>query len=198
MELEEMKSLWNDMSQKVDQQKVLTDKLIIDMTQERYENKLRHISIPESIATLICFVVVLYLVSNFGLLDVWYLQLLGAITIISCLILPILSLKSIQKMKAINISKNTYRESLTKYAKGETKFMLLQKISFYVSFLVLISSVIVFSKIIKDIDIFTITEKLNWLVPSGIGVLYIFTQWVLKKYKKATISANNILKELEL
>ena len=198
MELEEMKSLWNDMSQKVDQQKVLTDKLIIDMTQERYENKLRHISIPESIAALICFVVVLYLVSNFGLLDVWYLQLLGAITIISCLILPILSLKSIQKMKAINISKNTYRESLTKYAKGETKFMLLQKISFYVSFLVLISSVIVFSKIIKDIDIFTITEKLNWLVPSGIGVLYIFTQWVLKKYKKATISANNILKELEL
>ena len=193
-----MKSLWNDMSQKVDQQKVLTDKLIIDMTQERYENKLRHISIPESIAALICFVVVLYLVSNFGLLDVWYLQLLGAITIISCLILPILSLKSIQKMKAINISKNTYRESLTKYAKGETKFMLLQKISFYVSFLVLISSVIVFSKIIKDIDIFTITEKLNWLVPSGIGVLYIFTQWVLKKYKKATISANNILKELEL
>ena len=198
MELEEMTSLWNDMSQKVDQQKVLTDKLIIDMTQERYENKLRHISIPESIAALICFVVVLYLVSNFGLLDVWYLQLLGAITIISCLILPILSLKSIQKMKAINISKNTYRESLTKYAKGETKFMLLQKISFYVSFLVLISSVIVFSKIIKDIDIFTITEKLNWLVPSGIGVLYIFTQWVLKKYKKATISANNILKELEL
>ena len=198
MELEEMKSLWNDMSQIVDQQKVLTDKLILDMTQERYENKLRHISIPESIAALICFVVVLYLVSNFGLLDVWYLQLLGAITIISCLILPILSLKSIQKMKAINISKNTYRESLTKYAKGETKFMLLQKISFYVSFLVLISSVIVFSKIIKDIDIFTITEKLNWLVPSGIGVLYIFTQWVLKKYKKATISANNILKELEL
>ena len=38
-----MKSLWNDMSQKVDQQKVLTDKLIIDMTQERYENKLRQI-----------------------------------------------------------------------------------------------------------------------------------------------------------
>lgn len=197
MELEEMKSLWNDMSQKVDQQKVLTDKLIIDMTQERYENKLRHISIPETIAALICFAVVIYLISNFGLLDVWYLQLSGAITIVSCLILPILSLKSIQKMKAINISKNTYKESLTTYAKGETKFMLLQKISFYVSFLVLISSVIAFGKIMKGIDIFTVTEKLNWLVPSGIGVLYIFTQWVLKKYKKATTSANNILKELE-
>ena len=76
--------------------------------------------------------------------------------------------------------------------------MLLQKISFYVSFLVLISSVIAFGKIMKGIDVFTVTEKLNWLVPSGIGVLFIFTNWVLKKYKKVTTSANNILKELEL
>ena len=68
MELEEMTSLWNDMSQIVDQQKVLTDKLILDMTQERYENRLRHISIPETIAALICFAVVIYLISNFALL----------------------------------------------------------------------------------------------------------------------------------
>jgi hypothetical protein len=197
MEFQEMQSLWENMNQKVDQQKILTDKLIIDMTQERYANKLRSISIPESISTLICLAVIIYLISNFGLLDVWYLQLSGAITIISCLILPILSLKSIKKMKTINISKNTYRESLTKHAKEKIKFMLIQKISFYVSFLVLILSVIVFGKIMKDIDIFTMTEKLNWLVPSGIGVLYIFTKWVLKKYKKATTSANNILKELE-
>lgn len=197
MELEEMKSLWEDMGQKVDQQKVLTDKLIIDITQERFENKLRHISIPETIAALICFAVVIYLISNFGLLDVWYLKLSGAITIVSCLILPVLSLKSIRKMKAIHISKNTYKESLLTYAKGETRFMLIQKVSFYVSFLVLISSVIVFGKIMKDIDVFTMTEKLNWLVPSGIGGLYIFTKWVLKKYKKTTTSANSILKELE-
>ena len=77
------------------------------------------------------------------------------------------------------------------------KFMRLQKISFYASFLVLILAVITFGKIMKGIDVFTMTEKLNWLVPSGIGVLFIFSQWVLKKYKKATDSANDILKELE-
>jgi hypothetical protein len=46
--------------------------------------------------------------------------------------------------------------------------MLLQKISFYVSFLVLISSVIAFGKIMKGIDVFTVSEKLNWLVPAGL------------------------------
>ena len=197
MELEEMKSLWEDMSQKVDQQKVLTDQLILDLTKERYENKMRSISVPETLSALICFAAVFYLISNFNLLDVWYLQLTGVLTIVACILLPILSLKSIKKMKAINISKSTYKESLVNYAKEKTKFMRFQKISFYTSFIVLILAVISFGKIMKGIDVFTMTEKLNWLVPSGIGVLFIFSQWVLKKYKKTTDSANNILKELE-
>lgn len=197
MELEEMKSLWENMSQKVDQQKVLTDQLILDMTKERYENRMRSISVPETISAFICFAAVIYLISHFNLLDVWYLQLTGALTIVACLLLPILSLKSIKKMKAIDISKSTYKESLENYAKEKTRFMRIQKTSFYTSFIVLMLAVISFAKIMKGIDVFTMTEKLNWLVPSGIGVLYIFSQWVLKKYKRATDSANNILKELK-
>jgi hypothetical protein len=197
MELEEMKSLWEDMSQRVDQQKVLTDQLIIDMTKERYENKMRRISVPETISAFICFAAVIYLISNFKLLDVWYLQLSGVLTIVACLLLPILSLKSIKRMKAINISKSTYKDALATYAKEKTRFLLLQKSSFYTSFIVLILAVITFGKIMKGIDVFTTTDKLNWLVPSGIGVLFIFSQWVLKKYKKATDSANKILKELK-
>ncbi|AZQ58306.1 hypothetical protein EJ994_05595 [Maribacter sp. MJ134] len=197
MELEEMKSQWVDMSHKVDQQKILTDQLIIDLTKERFNTKMRAISVPESISALMCFAAVLFIISNFNSLDVWYLKLSGVFAIIACLVLPVLSLKSIQKMKSVHISKSTFKETVEAYAKGKSKFMQIQKISFYTSFLVLVALVIVFGKIIKDIDVFTMTEKLNWLVPSGIGVLFIFSQWVLKKYKKATESANTILQELE-
>ena len=192
-----MKSQWVDMSHKVDQQKILTDQLIIDLTKERFNTKMRAISVPESISALMCFAAVLFIISNFISLDVWYLQLSGVFAIIACLVLPVLSLKSIQKMKSVHISKSTFKETVEAYAKGKSKFMQIQKISFYTSFLVLVALVIVFGKIIKDIDVFTMTEKLNWLVPSGIGVLFIFSQWVLKKYKKATESANTILQELE-
>ena len=192
-----MKSQWVDMSHKVDQQKILTDQLIIDLTKERFNTKMRAISVPESISALMCFAAVLFIISNFISLDVWYLKLSGVFAIIACLVLPVLSLKSIQKMKSVHISKSTFKETVEAYAKGKSKFMQIQKISFYTSFLVLVALVIVFGKIIKDIDVFTMTEKLNWLVPSGIGVLFIFSQWVLKKYKKATESANTILQELE-
>lgn len=192
-----MKSLWEDMSKKVDQQRILTDQLILDMTKERYESRMRSISVPETLSALICFAVVVYLISNFSLLDTWYLQLSGILTIIACILLPVLSLKSIRKMQSINISKSTYKEALAVYAKEKARFMLLQKTSFYTSFIVLILAVISFGKIMKGIDVFTMTEKLNWLVPSAIGVLFIFTQWVLKKYKRSADSAHDLLKELD-
>ncbi|WP_339904058.1 hypothetical protein [uncultured Cyclobacterium sp.] len=197
MEIDKMKSLWEDMSKKVERQEILTDQLIFDMTKERYENRIRSISVPETISALICFAVIIFLISNFNLLDVWYLQLSGILTIVACLLLPILSLKSIQRMKNVPISKGTYKEALAIYAKARVKFIRLQKVSFYTSFIVLILCVISFGKIIKGIDVFTMTEKLNWLVPSGIGVLFIFSQWVLKKYKGSMDSANDLLKELE-
>ena len=42
MELEEMKVLWQEMSQQVEKQKSLTDKLIIEMTQQKYAQKFEY------------------------------------------------------------------------------------------------------------------------------------------------------------
>jgi len=192
-----MKALWKEMSQKVDQQKILTDKLIIDMTQQRYTNKLRAISIPETIGALICFTAAVFIMINFNELDTWYLQLAGTITIISCLILPILSLKSIQKMKGINIAKNTYKQSLIDYAKGKTQFLFIQKLSFYLSFFLIIAVLPVSGKLLSDINIFTENKAWIWLAPAGVPIFYFFAKWVFKNYKKTIASAEDILKELE-
>ena len=55
MELEEMKTLWGEMSIEIEKQKKLTDSLIIKMTQADYRNKISKILIPESIGAIICF-----------------------------------------------------------------------------------------------------------------------------------------------
>ncbi len=39
MELEEMKTLWEEMSLKVEKQQIVTDQLIMEMTQQKYKNK---------------------------------------------------------------------------------------------------------------------------------------------------------------
>ena len=84
MELEELRNEWQEMSKEIEKQKILTDKLIIDMTEKKYKNKLKSISIPETIGTVICFAAAIYIFINFSLLDTWYMQLSGLFTALFC------------------------------------------------------------------------------------------------------------------
>ena len=133
MELEELRNEWQEMSKEIEKQKILTDKLIIDMTQKKYKNKLNSISIPETIGTVICFAAAIYIFINFSLLDSWYMQLSGIFTALFCIVLPILSLKSIFGMQKINISTSNYKQSLERFALNKKRFALIQKVSFYLN-----------------------------------------------------------------
>jgi len=81
MEFEEMKSLWEEMSGKFEQQKKLTDLVIIRMTKSDYKNKIMKIFIPELIGALTCFAAVLYILISFQKLDVWYLMACGVVSV---------------------------------------------------------------------------------------------------------------------
>ena len=197
MELEEMKGLWNEMSKRIDNQKILTDKLVIQLTKQNYVNKLKAISIPESIGTVVCFASAVYIFMNFGKLDTWYLQLFGFFVIAYSLILPALSLRAIKKMKSIDIAGNTYKQSLMEYAKSKKHFMFIQKLSYYLGFILLLVILPVFAKLMRNTDVFHESMTWVWYAPFGMLFLYFFSMWVYKGYKKATTSAENILKELD-
>lgn len=198
MELEELRSEWQEMSKEIEKQKILTDKLIIDMTQKEYKNKLKLISIPESIGTVICFAAALYIFINFSNLDNWYLQLSGVFTVLFCLVLPILSMRSVFGMQKINMSTSNYKQSLERFAKNKKQFVLIQKASFYLSFILVIVSLPVAAKLMNGKDLFLESKVWLWYIPFGFLFLYLFSKWVFKQYKKTTQSAEKLLKDLEV
>src|SRR5450432_1999534 len=126
MELEEMKTLWGEMSIEIEKQKKLTDALIIKMTQADYRNKISKILIPEAIGALVCFAGVLYILINFQKLNTWYLSVCGVISVLILLLLPILSIKAIYNIRTINISGNNYKQSLLEYSKSKIQFVFVQ------------------------------------------------------------------------
>ena len=197
MDLEEIKNQWDKMSKDIKKQKILTDKLIIDMTQEKYNNKLKLISIPETIGTVICFAGAIYIFINFGKLDTWYMQLSGLFTALFCIILPILSLRSIFGMQKLDMSNNNYKQSIEKFAKSKKQFVLIQKVSFYLSFILVLVCLPVAGKLMNNKDLFLESKVWLWYIPFGFVFLYFISRWVFKKYKSATTSAENLLKELE-
>jgi len=198
MELEEMRTQWQEMSEEIKKQKLLTDKLIIAMTQNKFNNRLKSISIPETIGTFVCFGIALYILINYSKLDAWYLQLSGIFSTLFYIVLPILSLKTIYGMKRINISKENYKQSLERFAKNKMQFIKVQKWSYYLSFVLVIVCLPVASKLINGTDIFLESAVWLWYLPFGFVFLYFFSKWVFKKYKGASNSAEELLKELEI
>ena len=193
-----MRNEWQEMSKKMEKQQLLTDKLIIDMTQEKYNNKLRSISVPETIGTVICFAVAFYIFINFYKLDTWYMQLSGIFTALFCIVLPILSLKSIFGMQKINMLTGNYKQVLERFAKSKKRFVLVQKVSFYLSFILVIVALPVAAKLLNGKDLFLESKIWLWYVPFGFIFLYFFSKWVFKHYKKTTEIAEELLKDLEI
>tara|TARA_R110002050_G_scaffold16019_2_gene49160 strand:+ start:259029 stop:259628 length:600 start_codon:yes stop_codon:yes gene_type:complete len=199
MELQEMQETWREMSLELEKQKKLTATIIIKMTQEKYKNKFRTITVFETIGTVICFIAALFILLNFTKLNTWYLVACGLITLGYLTILPILVLRSLYRIKNLNLISKNYKETLYSYTKEKKQLLLLQKLGVFGSFLVLFSSLPVFSKISSNKDFFKMDLGLSfYIILIGVLIfLYFFTRWGYKSYMEITNSAELILNELE-
>lgn len=197
MELEEMKGLWENMSEELDRQKLLTDKMVLEMTRQKYRDKLGQISLPETVGTIICFAMAAYALFNFEKLDTWYLALCGFISIAFCLVLPILSLRSIARMKKIDFGKYSYRESLIQYAKEKDRFIKVQKAGYYLGFVFSLAVLPVAGKLMRGKDLFLDAKLWIWYIPLALIFHFLFSKWVWKHYSSIAKGAQNLLKELK-
>lgn len=195
MELEEMRSLWVEMSVEMEKQKKLTNKLIIKMTRVNYKNKLSKLYIPEAIGAAVCLSGLLFLLVNFNKLNTWYLTACGIAAALILFLLPILSIRAIRNMKSVNITANSYKQALLHYSKGKLQFVFVQKLSVYCNSVLMLTMLPVMAMIINGMDIFKNSDLWYGYV-IVFPFLYYFATWVSEKYTKTTTDAENILKEL--
>jgi len=198
MELDEMKNQWDEMSKEIKKQQILTDKLIVDMTQEKYNNKIKSISIPETIGAVICFASALYILMNFNKLDTWYLIVCGVFAVVYLIIMPIKSLRSIHKIKSINLSDKNVTETLIDFTKSKKKFWLVQRIGFYLNFIFIVTILPISGKLLSNKDLFLESKLWYLYIPMLVIFLLVITFLGLKHFKKATESAESLLKDLEI
>jgi len=199
MELDELQELWNGMSQKIDQQKLLTDKIILQMTQQRYSNKFQTVSTVETIGAVICLLFALGILVNIGKLDTWYLMACGLFTLGFMVIVPTLVLRSLYRIKRLDISKRSFKDTFVVYTKAKKNLMSLQKVGILASFFIAFTTVPVAIKIMDGVDMFQ-TELRGWqigFIAIMLIFLFFFARWGYGCYVSITKSAESILKELD-
>ncbi|WP_339652234.1 hypothetical protein [uncultured Maribacter sp.] len=199
MEIEELQAAWLQMSTELKKQKKLTDDIILSMTKEKYQNKFKKISTYETIGAIVCFSLALLVLIKFHSLDTWYLQICGLLTLIFLIVLPVLVLKTLNKMKMIDISKGSYKENLSQFLKTKNSLLKLQKLAIGISFFGLSFIVPVTSKIISNKDVFLISLKIEQYIAMGIAMTFVYfvSRLGYIGYKKVTNSAEELIKDLE-
>jgi len=199
MELEQIQATWAKLTLELEQQKKLTNEIILQMTQERYSNKFKTITFYESIGAVICFATGIYILANFTKLNTWYLMACGVFTLAFLFLMPILVLRALKRIKNMNVIAKNYQETIVAYGRAKNNLLLLQQFGIYASFLLMFSTAAIFSKIWSNKDFFLI-ERDGWIYGAilvAVIFMVFFTRWGYNCYKNITASAEDILKEVE-
>ena len=197
MDLDAMKQNWGKLNDEIEKQKNITDKLILEMTKDKYQRKMQRIIVPELIGGIICFAAAIYTLLNFDKLDTWYFQICGTIFLISMIFFPILVLRSIFSMKDISIEKNSSKEVVSQFIKKRKNLLFVQKLTMISNFFLVFTTLPVTSKILNDENIFLEPTKLL-LFALVMGIfLFFFSRWAIGCLKRSTQNMQTMLEGLE-
>ncbi|HRN49219.1 MAG TPA: hypothetical protein PLS00_00825 [Niabella sp.] len=197
MELDELKSSWETLSHKLEHQRQLNSKLIEQMTNQNYKNRLNNIARPEFIASIFCFIMAIALIWNFNRLHTLLLQIFGGFSVLFLIVLPVLSLQSIKGLQTINISLPTYKITLKEFAAQKIRFQKIQKLNVFLSFIFMVTFAPVSVKLVAGKDVsHNITFWLT-ILPASVLVLFFVSKWVLRHYNNTLKKAEELLIEIE-
>ena len=195
MELYDLKTTWQNEGNIATQNNLTT--LIIDkMTQDKYQSKIKKITFPEIIGSIICVITTGFIALNFNKLDTIVLQAVGVASIIILLAISVLSVLSLQQLNLKKDLNKPYAEILKIYATQKLSFYKLQKINIILCYLLMITIIILLPKLFGGKDI---TEyKYFWLYAfvTGYVFLFWFSKFVTKSYRKTLQQTQELLMEL--
>lgn len=196
MEIEEMQTLWADLSQKIEKQDKIQKELLMEITKQKFKKKLDGIRLPEMIGSVVCYIYAMYLLSKFPELDLWYNQVFAMITILILTLLPLASLSALKSMRNVKIEEDAPAQVVEKFTKGKIRFLNVQRYGMIFGGLILVTILPPISEIQGNTDL--ISKPLFWAIylPAGVLLMFFFSRWALGKYKKVIASSEQLLSEL--
>jgi len=196
MELDDLKNTWNESKSQVQKQQNVNPKMLEKMSDQKYRSKMKKITIPEIGGSIVCLAAAAFIGFSFDKLDTALLQGAGVLSILLLLLLPIISsLSTWQLSKTGNMNK-PYAETLKAFAMQKIRFIKLQKLNVTLSYLLLVTIIVLLSKLFSGKDLSD--NKYFWLFSFTIGYIFLlfYSKWVEKYYRKALRQAEELLSEL--
>ncbi len=196
MELEDLKNAWDNARVNEKNPAVLTPEMITQMTKRKYYTKVKPIAYSEIGGTIIILFATVYVCMNFYRLDSILLQVVGTTAILLLLCISAISAYSLWRLNLGALATRSYKETLETFATRQLQFLKMQKINISLSYLLLVTAIVLLSKLVSGKDISG--HKLYWILSFTFGYLSLsyYSKWVLKFYEKKIQQSHEILQAL--
>lgn len=195
MELEEIKSVWKEMSQDIERQKNLTNDLIIEMAHRKSSSRIKTIMYAESVGALVSVFAAIYLIINFGSFD-YSGSTVAAVGLIMVLILScVLGVRIVMQARDINISTLSYLQVLNNFNKLKATLRVYKRLSQVLYVLMPFLILPVFTDLVFDKNIFDDTSEFIETLVICIIVLPVVWWVVLKFYKSNLRQVSKAIKD---
>jgi hypothetical protein len=196
MELDDLKHTWKETKSPVHDQQTLNPETLEKMTGQNYRSKMKKIMMPEIVGSIVCLTAAAFIGLRFTKLDTDLLQAAGVLSILLLLLLPIISTLSTWKLGQVGKVNRSYAETLKSFAVQQIRFIKLQKLNVILSYLLLVTTIVILSKLFSGKDISG--NKYYWLFSFTIGFIFLlfYSRWVEKYYRRSLRQAEELLQEL--
>ncbi|MEO0338711.1 MAG: hypothetical protein AAF242_05805 [Bacteroidota bacterium] len=198
MELTELKDTWGDLKISIENQKSLNHPQIMDIVQNRYQQKLSNIIRYERYGVPVLIIGAGLIIWNAKLYDTVALQLCAISSVVIMLLLPVLTFTTILRMRNLDMGLRNIQDTIREFAKRRSQFLMVQKWSIGLTGLMMFTILPVVVKIMDGKDIISEgNSSLFWFMVLGLVFLFFFSRWGYQCYQRISASAGEMLKDLE-
>ncbi len=196
MELDDLKNMWKDTKSPASKQPAFNPETVEKMTRTHYRSKMKKIILPELAGSAVCLMAAVFIGLSFHKLDTTLLQVTGVLAILLLLLLPVISTLSTWKLGRIGNVNSTYVETLQSFAVQKIRFVKLQKLNITLSYLLLVTSIVLLARLFNGTDLSGNTYY--WLLSFTIGFVFLlfYSKWVESHYRKSLRQAEELLQDL--
>ena len=193
MELDDLKRSWGEVST----QAKIDTKMIDQITKSKYKSSFKKIIYPEIIGVIICILGAIYIGLHFDKLDTNLLKGTGVLAIVILVLLPVISLINLLQFNNIGDLNKPYSETLKDFVTQKNRFHKLFKINSTLSYLLLVTVIVLLSKLFGENDI--TKSKYFWIFSFSFGYIFLlfYSKWVEKYYKNTLQEVENLLNDLK-
>ena len=196
MELDDFKNTWDDLSTSVTINENFKPQKLDKMNKTTFQKIRRNIILPETIGSIACITFAICIGVMFENLATTTYKIIGIATILVLVLLSVIGLMSILPLYKITNLNKPYADTLKDFAKKKINFCKLQTLNFRLSFLLLVLTILLSSRMFGQNEITNSKYFFIFAFIFGFSFFLVFTKWVAKNYKKSIRTTEDLLKDL--